>query len=187
MPQYSQYQYQYQYQHHPSTGPPGIPTPGYYGGGYNNAYYRGGEGGRNGYSSHYTPQGNGPHGHGGSGNQSKTVCRMDCRYCSAVICLRGMKAMLLADTTVELYSTDHPPGSVQLIEKDYTTSNCRCKIRDVACRVCGNIIGYHITQPCQQCLKAPNNGHFWMFHTEGVVGQERLSMDLGKLAQKLIT
>ncbi|KAG0003494.1 Protein fam72a [Entomortierella chlamydospora] len=185
MPQYSQYQYQYQ--HHPSAGPPGVPTSGYYGRGHNNAYYRRGEGGRNGYSSYYTPQGNGSHGHSGSGNQSKTVCRMDCRYCSAVICLRGMKAMLLADTTVELYSTDHPPGSVQLIEKDYTTSNCKCKIRDVACRVCGNIIGYHITQPCQQCLKAPNNGHFWMFHTEGVVGQERLSMDLGKLAQKLIT
>ncbi|KAF9144022.1 Protein fam72a [Linnemannia schmuckeri] len=97
-----------------------------------------------------------------------------------------MKAMLLADTSVELYSTDHPPGSVQLIDKDYTTSNCKCKIRDVACRVCGNVIGYHITQPCQQCLKAPNNGHFWMFHTEGVVGQERMNMDLGKLVQQLV-
>ncbi|KAG0260223.1 Protein fam72a [Mortierella polycephala] len=111
---------------------------------------------------------------------------MDCRYCSAVVCLRGMKAMLLADTTVELYSTDYPPGSVQLIDKDYTTSNCKCKIRDVACRVCGNVIGYHITQPCQQCLRAPNNGHFWMFHTDGVVGQERLNLDLGKLVQQLV-
>ncbi|KAG0311438.1 Protein fam72a [Dissophora globulifera] len=112
---------------------------------------------------------------------------MDCRYCSAVVCLRGMKAMLLADTSVELYSTDHPPGSVQLIDKDYTTSNCKCKIRDVACRVCGNVVGYHITQPCQQCLKAPNNGHFWMFHTEGVVGQDRQSLDLGKLVQELVS
>ncbi|KAF9957735.1 Protein fam72a [Mortierella alpina] len=76
---------------------------------------------------------------------------------------------------------------VQLIDKDYTTSNCKCKIRDVACRVCGNVIGYHITQPCQQCLRAPNNGHFWMFHTEGVVGQERLSLDLAKLVQELVT
>ncbi|KAF8941789.1 Protein fam72a [Haplosporangium gracile] len=75
---------------------------------------------------------------------------------------------------------------VQLIDKDYTTSNCKCKIRDVACRVCGNVVGYHITQPCQQCLKAPNNGHFWMFHTEGVVGQERMNMDLGKLVQELV-
>ncbi|KAF9178601.1 Protein fam72a, partial [Haplosporangium sp. Z 11] len=75
---------------------------------------------------------------------------------------------------------------VQLIDKDYTTSNCKCKIRDVACRVCGNVIGYHITQPCQQCLRAPNNGHFWMFHTDGVIGQERLNLDLGKLVQQLV-
>ena len=75
---------------------------------------------------------------------------------------------------------------VQLIDKDYTTSNCKCRIRDVACKVCGNVIGYHITQPCQQCLRAPNNGHFWMFHTDGVVGQERLSMDLKKLVEELV-
>ncbi|KAK3825524.1 MAG: FAM72 protein-domain-containing protein, partial [Benniella sp.] len=105
---------------------------------------------------------------------SKTVYRIDCRYCSAVICLRGMKAMLLADTSIELFSTDYPPGAVQLIDQDYATSNCRCRIRDVACRICGNVVGYHITQPCQDCLKAPNNGHFWMFHADGVTGQERL-------------
>ncbi|KAJ2267304.1 hypothetical protein GGH14_006095, partial [Coemansia sp. RSA 370] len=28
--------------------------------------------------------------------------------------------------------------------------------------------GYHITQPCAECLKACNNGHFWMFLTENV-------------------
>ncbi|KAF9101434.1 Protein fam72a [Mortierella sp. AM989] len=183
MPQYPQYQYQ----HHPGTGAPPANTPGYYSGTYYNPYYGGANSNRynTGYSNYYIPSGNGPHGH--SGTQAKIVCRMDCKYCSAVVCLRGMKAMLLADTSVELYSTDCSPGSVQLIEKDYTTSNCKCKIRDVACRVCGNIIGYHITQPCQQCLKAPNNGHFWMFHTEGVVGHERLNMDLGKLVHKLIT
>ncbi|KAF9373661.1 Protein fam72a [Podila verticillata] len=150
----------------------------YYGGGsgYSSTYHGGTNGDR--YNASYSH-------HGGS-SQSKSVCRMDCRYCSAVVCLRGMKAMLLADTSVELYSTDHPPGSVQLIDKDYTTSNCKCKIRDVACRVCGNVIGYHITQPCQQCLKAPNNGHFWMFHTEGVVGQDRVNLDLQKLVQQLV-
>ncbi|KAG0241601.1 Protein fam72a [Mortierella sp. GBA43] len=122
-----------------------------------------------------------------SRTHAKTVFRIDCRYCSAVVCLRGMKAMLLADTSVELFSTDHPPGSVQLINKDYTTPNCRCRIRDVACCVCGNEVGYHITQPCQECLKAPNNGHFWMFHTDGVAGQERLAMDLGKLVYELVS
>ncbi|KAG0032546.1 Protein fam72a [Podila clonocystis] len=152
----------------------------YYGGngGYSSTYHGGANSDR--YNASYS------HHSSSSSTQSKSVCRMDCRYCSAVVCLRGMKAMLLADTSVELYSTDHPPGSVQLIDKDYTTSNCKCKIRDVACKVCGNVIGYHITQPCQQCLKAPNNGHFWMFHTEGVVGQDRVNLDLPKLVQQLV-
>lgn len=75
----------------------------YYGGGsgYSSTYHGGTNGDR--YNASYSH-------HGGS-SQSKSVCRMDCRYCSAVVCLRGMKAMLLADTSVELYSTDHPPGS----------------------------------------------------------------------------
>ncbi|KAJ3332721.1 Protein fam72b, partial [Gonapodya sp. JEL0774] len=39
---------------------------------------------------------------------------------------------------VELFSTDLPPAnSVALIEKDYRTRSCRCRIRDVACLVCG--------------------------------------------------
>ncbi|KAG0272055.1 Protein fam72a, partial [Linnemannia exigua] len=183
MPQYPPLQYQYYSNNNNNTAPSSSYTPG---GGYSSTYYGGGNSDRynSSYSSHSINAGSG---NGAPiGTQSKTVCRMDCRYCSAVVCLRGMKAMLLADTSVELYSTDHPPGSVQLIDKDYTTSNCKCKIRDVACKVCGNVIGYHITQPCQQCLKAPNNGHFWMFHTEGVVGQERMNMDLGKLVQELV-
>ncbi|KAI8584851.1 protein FAM72, partial [Geranomyces variabilis] len=62
---------------------------------------------------------------------------------------------------VELYSTDSPPSKVQLVEHDYMTRNCRCRIRDVACLGCGNVIGYHVTQPCATCLSSCNNGHFW--------------------------
>lgn len=84
-----------------------------------------------------------------------------------------MKAILLADANVELYSTDSPPKGVQLVEDDYTTANCRCKIRDLACMTCGNIIGYHVTQPCDTCLESCNNGHFWMFLSESVASQDR--------------
>ncbi|GJJ70474.1 hypothetical protein EMPS_02823 [Entomortierella parvispora] len=185
MPQYPPPQHQHYANVTASTGTTtNIPGTGYTG--YSSTYQGGGNSDRYNasYSSYSSVNGAGS-GTGGH-TQSKIVCRMDCRHCSAVVCLRGMKAMLLADTKVELYSTDHPPGSVQLIDKDYTTSNCKCRIRDVACKVCGNVIGYHITQPCQQCLKAPNNGHFWMFHTDGVVGQERLSMDLKKLVEELV-
>ncbi|CAG8484241.1 3626_t:CDS:2 [Diversispora eburnea] len=60
--------------------------------------------------------------------------------------------MLLADTNVELYSTDVPPLS-------------------------GNVIGYHITQPCHQCMESCNNGHLWMFHTAVVTSQERKDVE----------
>ncbi|CAG8471563.1 128_t:CDS:2, partial [Ambispora leptoticha] len=106
--------------------------------------------------------------------RSKPVCKLYCAHCNTRVCVRGMKAMLLADTRIELFSTDVPPISVQLVAEDYITQNCHCKIRDVACLICGNILGYHITQPCQQCMEACNNGHFWMFHTEAVTSEERM-------------
>jgi sulfatase maturation enzyme AslB (radical SAM superfamily) len=42
--------------------------------------------------------------------RSKAVCQLNCRYCSQDVCKRGMKAILLADMAVELYSTDVPPS-----------------------------------------------------------------------------
>lgn len=97
--------------------------------------------------------------------QSKTVVKLECKYCERSICARGMRALLLADTKVELYSTDLPPekwakciltrkitsllsfvallhylmlfhiftSSIQLIGTDYSTQNCECRIKDVAC------------------------------------------------------
>ncbi|KAG0275305.1 Protein fam72a [Linnemannia gamsii] len=96
----------------------------------------------------------------------KEVVRMACRFCETIVCERGMKAQLLADQSVALLSTDDAPQSVQLIGVDYRPTNCLCRIRDTACLVCGNAIGYHITQPCEKCLNAENNGHLWLFHPE---------------------
>ncbi|KAI9322129.1 protein FAM72 [Dichotomocladium elegans] len=59
------------------------------------------------------------------------------------------------------------------MDKDYLTRSCHCRIRDVACRECGNIIGYHVVAPCSQCLQAGNNGHFWMFHSDACHPKER--------------
>ncbi|CAG8647242.1 2884_t:CDS:2 [Acaulospora morrowiae] len=111
--------------------------------------------------------------------RSKAVCKLNCAHCESRVCVRGMKAMLLADTSIELFSTDVPPLPyvVQLVGEDYMTKNCQCKIRDVACLTCGNVLGYHITQPCQQCMEACNNGHLWMFHTEEVASEERKDHD----------
>ncbi|KAM3579465.1 hypothetical protein VKS41_007924 [Umbelopsis sp. WA50703] len=39
----------------------------------------------------------------------KPVYKLSCKHCCNMICARGMKAILLADTSIELYSTDTPP------------------------------------------------------------------------------
>jgi len=40
--------------------------------------------------------------------------------------------------------------------------------------ISGNVVGYHVTQPCPPCLEACNNGHYWMFYTDQVDSCERL-------------
>lgn len=37
----------------------------------------------------------------------------------------------------------------------------------------GNVVGYHVTRPCEMCLEACHNGHFWMFHSEGLMSRDR--------------
>ncbi|KAJ3373421.1 Protein fam72a [Allomyces arbusculus] len=107
--------------------------------------------------------------------RSKPVCDLLCRHCTRTIGKRGMKAILLADTKVELYSTDAPlVGAIQLVHDEYMTENCQCKINDVACLGCGNCIGYSVVAPCTSCLTACNNGHFYMFHSDGVKAMERV-------------
>jgi hypothetical protein len=75
----------------------------------------------------------------GSQFRSKVVCLLSCKHCEVQVCRRGMKAILLADMNVELFSTDAPPygihanTGVQLVHDDYQTRNCHCRIRDVAC------------------------------------------------------
>jgi len=106
--------------------------------------------------------------------QKKKVVDLSCRFCGNTVCDRGMKAILLADTAVELYSTDLPPPRVDLVETSYQTEKCNCKIKDVACLGCGNVVGYTVVQPCRHCLESCNNGHFWMFHSHSVESQDRV-------------
>ena len=89
----------------------------------------------------------------------KPVCELTCSSCLNYLCSRAMKAVLLADNHVELYSTDQPPKNSGLIGDDYTTSKCACQIKDVACLKCGNSVGYHVSQPCRRCMESCNNGN----------------------------
>lgn len=86
-----------------------------------------------------------------------------------------MKAVLLSDSDLELYSTDIPPTrAVDFIGNCYSTESCKCKIKDIACLKCGNAVGYHVVVPCKSCLLSCNNGHFWMFHSQVIYAVNRL-------------
>ena len=70
----------------------------------------------------------------------------------------GMKAVLLADTEIDLFPTDIPPtNAVDFIGRCYFTEICKCKLKDIACLKCGNIVGYHVIVPCCSCLLSCNN------------------------------
>lgn len=116
----------------------------------------------------------------GSALRHKLVYLLHCTYCERRVCWRAMKAILLADTKIELYSTDIPPDALHLLQEDRMTQGCHCRIRDTVCRGCGNVLGYHVSQPCERCLDAKNNGHFWMFYSETVRASERPDPNTGK-------
>ncbi|KAF9904279.1 Protein fam72a [Linnemannia zychae] len=108
---------------------------------------------------------------------SQPVYQLACAACIRPLCLRAMKAVMLSDHSKELYSTDMPPAGLQLVNDDRQVRHCACRIRDSACLGCGQVAGYHVTQPCSDCLKDQNNGHFWMFYSSAVVHYKRLRLD----------
>jgi len=104
----------------------------------------------------------------------KAVIEINCIFCDTSLTVRGMKANLLADSAVELFSTDCPQiGNVSLVGTIYTASICNCNLSDIACIGCGNIVGYHVTKPCHNCLSSCNNGHFWMFLSDSSYEREQ--------------
>ncbi|NXA58354.1 FA72A protein, partial [Mohoua ochrocephala] len=64
--------------------------------------------------------------------------------------------------------------TVDFIGSCYFTEICKCKLKNIACLKCGNVVGYHVICPCKPCLQSCNNGHFWMFHSQAVFGINRL-------------
>ncbi|KAF9377436.1 Protein fam72a [Podila verticillata] len=104
---------------------------------------------------------------------SQPVYQLACAACIRPLCLRAMKAVMLSDHSKELYSTDMPPAGLQLVNDDRQVRHCACRIRDSACLGCGQVAGYHVTQPCSDCLKDQNNGHFWMFYSSAVCHYKR--------------
>ncbi|XP_037106904.1 protein FAM72A [Syngnathus acus] len=107
--------------------------------------------------------------------KNKCVAQVNCIFCDSVLCTRGMKSVLLADSEVQLFSTDIPPNrTVDFVASCYSTESCKCALRDIACLKCGNVVGYHVVAPCKPCLLSCNNGHLWMFNSDAVSTVNRL-------------
>lgn len=96
---------------------------------------------------------------------------LSCAECGVVLTERGMSVRLLAEDSIQLFSTDLATGNVAEIGDIRGAEHCGCGIRDVACRACGSetVVGYHVVDACAECLSEPsNNHHYWMFHAENV-------------------
>ncbi|CAO3633487.1 unnamed protein product [Cunninghamella blakesleeana] len=119
------------------------------------------------------------HQNGGIDIYRKHVYKIVCRDCHFTITDRGMNAVLVTDRSIQLYSTDLFPDSIGFVEGDYSAVACNCRVRDIACIQCGNIIGYHVNVPCKSCLSRPNNGHYWMFRSISVYAKP-IFMQLSK-------
>lgn len=65
--------------------------------------------------------------------RNKIVYKLTCTFCKIPVCNRAMRAILLADTKIELYSTDIPPSALVTMDEDRMTSGCNCRIRDTVC------------------------------------------------------
>ncbi|KAL8589394.1 hypothetical protein ACOMHN_021546 [Nucella lapillus] len=111
---------------------------------------------------------------------SRIVYILECRACGEEVSRRAMRAILLADKRIELFSTDFPDcNAIGVVPDIFTTAHCYCKIQKIACRCCGSEVGYHVLTPCKKCLGSCNNGHFWMFDSDGVVSSGRMSVTDG--------
>ena len=49
--------------------------------------------------------------------RGKAVCILNCLHCENEVCRRGMRAILLADMNIELFSTDSPPVGTLICKK----------------------------------------------------------------------
>ena len=74
---------------------------------------------------------------------SETVRIIRCRRCNALLTQRGMCVVLLADSSMTLFSTDLPqPNAVEEQGPEKKAPHCACSIRDTHCKGCGAEVGY---------------------------------------------
>lgn len=91
------------------------------------------------------------------------VYSISCRNCSTLLSRKAMKSVLLSNSRVRLFSSNHPTLNARPLKSTYVTRSCECVISNVKCNSCNSLVGYTIVLPCALCLRDKNNGHLWMF------------------------
>eukprot|EP00164_Ancoracysta_twista_P005028 GFYU01006843.1.p1 GENE.GFYU01006843.1~~GFYU01006843.1.p1 ORF type:complete len:253 (-),score=30.14 GFYU01006843.1:340-1098(-) len=72
----------------------------------------------------------------------------------------------------------HPCSAVEAVGEGYVLKHaCDCLIRDFACLLCGNFVGYNVISACYSCLSSSNNGHYWLFHARDVTSEHLRNED----------
>ena len=100
------------------------------------------------------------------------VLSLGCVRCGTVVSERGVQVLLVADPSSSLYSTDIPTDFL-VEDEQRTIPTCQCFARDVSCRQCLTVVGYHVLTPCAVCSASEHNGHFWLFDQGAVDAAKR--------------
>ncbi|RVD90978.1 FAM72 domain containing protein [Tubulinosema ratisbonensis] len=74
-----------------------------------------------------------------------------CKECSILVAPKAYESVLLTNQTIPLFSTNEHCNNTREVYNQYTSAYCSCKVRDIACKNCGNIVGYNIYRLCKLC------------------------------------
>ncbi|KAM0754244.1 hypothetical protein T439DRAFT_378304 [Meredithblackwellia eburnea MCA 4105] len=108
-----------------------------------------------------------------------------CASCDTFLSDRGMRAVLLLKPNIVLFSTDAAPTNAGPVwpDRDHdelpAERTCDCLTSSLGCHGCGNVVGYHIVQPCSRCTASVHrhqrsaNHHRYVFHHNEVSFKER--------------
>ena len=107
------------------------------------------------------------------------VWELSCDKCSGPVTRRGTRVRLIADGVTSMFSTDLISNHMEDRGRLRSHEACACEIRDIFCAHCRASLGYHVLEPCRDCLEGGNNGHFYMFLPGNVVGSRRAGVSTG--------
>ena len=107
------------------------------------------------------------------GSDDSGVWSLTCAKCSGHITRRGQRVRLIADGVTTMYSTDLVTVTMEDRGRLRSHEACGCEIRDIFCSHCHTPLGYHVLEPCADCREGGNNGQYYMFRPDAVLGERR--------------